>query len=377
MKVLVLGAGMVGRAIAVDLQNQFDVKVADISDDNLRLLSEEHGMAVQRTDLRDAASLRSLLADCDLVVGAVPGFMGYQTLKTVIESGRNVVDISFFPEDSLQLDELAKAKGVVAVCDMGVAPGMCNVILGYHHQRMQVDSYLCLVGGLPRERTWPWEYKAPFSPCDVIEEYVRPARFKENGVLVTRPALSDPELIEFAGIGTLEAWNSDGMRSLLNTMADVPSMKEKTMRYPGHIEKVRILRESGFFSRQPIDFDGFSLSPLQMTERILFRDDNWKLGRQQEEFTVMRVMVTGMERGETKRYVYDLLDVYDSVTRTSSMARTTGYACTAALRQLADGRYRRVGLSPAEYLGEDEACFRSMLAYMQERKVLYRCRQDG
>ncbi len=377
MNVLVLGAGMVGRAIAVDLQNQFDVKVADISEDNLRLLSEEHGMAVQRADLRDAASLRSLLADCDLVVGAVPGFMGYQTLKTVIESGRNVVDISFFPEDSLQLDELAKAKGVVAVCDMGVAPGMCNVILGYHHQRMQVDSYLCLVGGLPRERTWPWEYKAPFSPCDVIEEYVRPARFKENGVLVTRPALSDPELIEFPGIGTLEAWNSDGMRSLLNTMADVPSMKEKTMRYPGHIEKVRILRESGFFSRQPIDFDGFSLSPLQMTERILFRDDNWKLGRQQEEFTVMRVMVTGMERGETKRYVYDLLDVYDSVTRTSSMARTTGYACTAALRQLADGRYRRVGLSPAEYLGEDEACFRSMLAYMQERKVLYRCRQDG
>ena len=373
MKVLILGAGMVGRAIALDLHRRFQVKVADIKEENLSGLSQGHGIAVVQADLRDPVRLRALVEDCDLVVGAVPGFMGFETLKTVIECGRNVVDISFFPEDPLPLDELARKNGVVAVCDMGVAPGMCNVILGYHHRRMKVDSYLCLVGGLPRERNWPWEYKAPFSPCDVIEEYVRPARYRENGALVVRPALSDPELLDFDGVGTLEAWNSDGLRSLLTTMEDVPDMKEKTLRYPGHIEKVRILRESGFFSDLPLDFGNFKLSPLQMTEKILFREDNWKLGEEQREFTVMKVVVRGVENDETKRYVYDLLDVYDSVTRTSSMARTTGYACTAAVSLLADGRFRRVGLSPSEYLGEDESCFRAMLDYQRERKVLYRC----
>lgn len=373
MNVLVLGAGMVGRAIALDLSKQFTVKVADINAENLAVLQEQHGLDVQQADLRDGELLKRLLQDCDLAVGAVPGFMGYKTLETIIECGKNVVDISFFPEDSLQLDALARERGVVAVCDMGVAPGMCNVILGYHHQRMKIDSYLCLVGGLPRERVWPWEYKAPFSPCDVIEEYVRPARYRENGALVVRPALSDPEPIDFNGIGTLEAWNSDGLRSLLFTMSDVPNLKEKTMRYPGHIEKVRVLREAGFFSSEAMDFGGYALSPLQMTERILFREQNWKLGAKQAEFTVMRVVIRGEENGRPAEYVYDLFDEYDAASDTSSMARTTGYACTAAVRQLADGLYARPGLSPAEYLGEDEACFRAMLAYLRDRRVVYSC----
>jgi saccharopine dehydrogenase-like NADP-dependent oxidoreductase len=374
MKITVLGAGMVGRAMAIDLSAQYEVTVADLSATNLSLLQGRANMTCIEADLRDKKELRRLSADCDWVVGAVPGFMGFETVKTVIECGRNIVDISFFPEDSLVLDELAREKGVVAITDMGVAPGMCNVILGYHHRRMKVDRYLCLVGGLPRERIWPWEYKAPFSPCDVIEEYVRPARYRENGALVTRPALSDPELINFAGPGTLEAWNSDGLRSLLTTMPDVPDMKEKTLRYPGYIEKVRILRDSGFFAKEPLDFGGHLLSPLEMTERILFTDRNWKLASEQPEFTVMRVIVSGEEAGVKKAYTYDLYDEYCTKTRTSSMARTTGYSATAALHAARQGLFTRVGLSPAEYLGEDEACFHSMLAYLDARNIHYHCR---
>lgn len=371
MKITVLGAGMVGRAMAIDLGTQHEVTAADISAANLDLLEGKPGITCVRADLRDQNELRRLAAGCDWMVGAVPGFMGFETLKTIIECGRNVVDISFFPEDSLVLDQLAKEKGVVAITDMGVAPGMCNVILGYHHGRMKVDSYLCLVGGLPRERIWPWEYKAPFSPCDVIEEYVRPARYRENGALVTRPALSDPELIDFAGPGTLEAWNSDGLRSLLTTMADVPDMKEKTLRYPGYIDKVRILRESGFFAKEPLDFGGHLISPLEMTERVLFTDRNWKLGADQPEFTVMRVVVSGVEMGKRKTYTYELYDEYCSETRTSSMARTTGYSATAALHAAGQGLFNRPGLNPAEYLGEDEGCFRAMLAYLAARNVRY------
>ena len=372
MKIVVLGAGMVGSAIAVDLKKQYDVKSADIDKVALTILKIEHGIETETADLSDKKVLKKLIKDCDLVVNAVPGFMGYETVKTVIESGKNIVDIAFFPEDSKPLDKLAKEKGVIAVTDMGVAPGMCNVILGYHNERMKVESYLCLVGGLPAERTWPWEYKAPFSPCDVIEEYVRPARYKENGKEVVKPALSDPELFEFEGVGTLEAWNSDGLRSIIPNFPNIPDMKEKTMRYPGYIEKIRVLRESGFFSKKTIEINGTKISPLEMTEKILFTDKNWKLGRFEEEFTIMRVIVKGTEKGKKKTYTYDLFDRYCKKTKTSSMARTTGYACTSAVDLIVQEFYKEPGLSPAEFVGREEKCFRSMLKYLKARGVDYK-----
>ncbi len=371
MRIAVLGAGMVGSAIAIDLSKTFSVVAADIDREALERLKKNHGIDCIHSDLQDEQAVRDVIRDVDMVVNAVPGFMGYKTLKTIIGSGRNVVDIAFFPEDSAPLHRLAKEMGVIAVTDMGVAPGMCNVIFGFHYARIKVNSYLCLVGGLPKKRTWPWEYKAPFSPCDVIEEYVRPARYRENSVDVSRPALSDPELIEFDQCGTLEAWNSDGLRSLLRNMPDVPDMKEKTMRWPGHIEKARILRESGFFSSVPVDVNGVMVSPLQMTEKILFSVKNWKLGAEEAEFTVMRVVVAGEENGRSVEFTWDLYDEYNLETKTSSMARTTGYACTAAVNAVVQGLYTETGLSPAEYLGKDERCFDFMLNYLRERNVIY------
>lgn len=372
MKIIVLGAGMVGSAIAVDLKSQYQVTSADINKESLAILNKEYGIETEIADLKDKKVLKKIINDFDLVVNAVPGFMGYETVKTVIECGKNVVDIAFFPEDSQPLDELAKKKGVIAITDMGVAPGMCNVILGYHNERMKVESYLCLVGGLPAERKWPWEYKAPFSPCDVIEEYVRPARYKENGAEVSRPALSDPELFEFEGVGTLEAWNSDGLRSIISNFPNIPDMKEKTMRYPGYIDKIRVLRESGFFSKEPVEINGTKISPLEMTEKILFTDENWKLGRFEEEFTIMRVIVKGVEKGKRKTYTYDLFDRYCNKTKTSSMARTTGYACTSAVDLIVKGLYKETGLSPAEFVGREEDCFRSMLKYLKARGIDYK-----
>ena len=375
MRIAVLGAGMVGSAIAVDLSKSFSVVSADIDKVALERLKTSSIDCIH-ADLSDEQVVKNVIREADLVVNAVPGFMGYQTLKTIISSEKNVVDIAFFPEDSAPLDKLAKEKGVIAVTDMGVAPGMCNVIFGYHHARMKVNSYLCLVGGLPKKRIWPWEYKAPFSPCDVIEEYVRPARYRENGADISRPALSDPELIEFDKCGTLEAWNSDGLRSLLRNMPDVPDMKEKTMRWPGHIEKARILRESGFFSSEPLEINGAMISPLQMTEKILFSDRNWKLGAEEEEFTVMRVELIGEENGSQLAYTWDLYDEYCPETKTSSMARTTGYACTAAVNAVLTGLYTETGLSPAEYLGRDEECFEFLLTYLRERNVCYTKRTE-
>ncbi len=372
-KIIVLGAGLVGKSIAIDLASSFDVTSADANPEALRFPSTLPVKTIQ-ADLRDTVALKKLIAPFDLVVGAVPGFMGYDTVKTVIEAGKSMVDISFFAEDPFQLDELAREKQVTVITDCGVAPGMSNIILGYHNARMKVNRYECLVGGLPNVREWPYEYRAVFSPIDVIEEYVRPARYVQNGAVVIREALSDPELVYFDTIGTLESWNSDGLRSLINTMPHIPNMIEKTLRYPGTIEYLRVLRETGYFSTDTIDVNGVKIRPVDVTAKLLF--PKWKLKPGEKEFTVMRIQVEGEENGSKKHYEYHVLDFTDTATGTLSMARTTGFTCTAAVHLLAGNRFNRKGICPPEYLGEDAENFEFILNHLHDRGVHYHRKQS-
>ncbi len=368
-KIAVLGAGLVGNAIAIDLNNQYDVTAVDINQEALDKLSEEHNIKTVNRDLHTGDSIKAAVEGFDLVIGAVPGFMGFNTVKHVIQAGKNMVDISFFPQDPFILDEAARENNVTVVVDCGIAPGMGNIILGYHNHTMDVDRYECLVGGLPFEREWPFEYKAVFSPIDVIEEYIRPARYIENGGLIVKQALSDPELVYFEKIGTLEAWNSDGLRSLLRTM-NIPNMIEKTLRYPGCIEYLRVLRESGFFSYEEIDVGGKKIRPIELTSRLLF--PKWKLKPGEEDFTVMRVIITG----SGKEITYELFDRFDQKTNTISMARTTGYTCTGVANLMLEGSFERKGICPPEYVGESEENFRFMLTYLKERNVDYRMKES-
>jgi len=367
-QITVLGAGMVGRAIARDLSGRHSVTSIDRDTEALAMLAAD-GIRTKTADLARSERVGPLLGDCDLAVCAVPGFMGFRTLEAILAAGKAVVDISFMPEDALELDELARSQGVTAVVDMGVAPGMDNLILGHHDRLMKVSRFECLVGGLPKCRTYPFEYKAPFSPIDVIEEYTRPARYVTKGRMVTRPALSEPELVEFPGIGTLESFNSDGLRSLITTMAHIPDMKEKTLRYPGHRALMAALQAGGFFSEQKITVAGQQLRPLDFSAAILM--DAWKLADDEAEFTVMRVTVDGEERGEAVRYVYDLYDEYDSGTQTSSMARTTGYACTAIAELLLNGEYEHPGVSAPEQVGRAGDYLQTVLQYLAKRGVQY------
>ncbi len=366
--IIVLGAGLVGKAIAIDLAKNHRVTSADINDEALEQL-KPFGVETKKMDLSDLENLKSYIQEFDLVVGAVPGFMGFNTAKAVIEAGKNMVDISFFPEDSFLLDELAKEKGVTIVTDCGVAPGMSNIILGYHNQKMKVENYVCLVGGLPLVREWPYEYKAVFSPIDVIEEYTRPARYVQNGTIVVREALSDAELVNFDKIGTLESWNSDGLRSLIQTMPNVPNMIEKTLRYPGCVEYLKVLRETGFFSYEEVDVKGIKIRPIDLTAKLLF--PKWKLKPGEEEFTIMSVKIEGFENEIPTSYEYIVLDRTNKETNTISMARTTGYTCTAAVELVLNGNFNRVGICPPEYLGEDENNFKFILSHLRDRGVIY------
>lgn len=368
-KIIVLGAGLVGSAIAIDLAKNHQVTSVDINPDSFKKFKNSPNIASIQADLGSPEKVKELVSDYDLVIGAVPGFMGRQTMKAIIEAGKNMVDISFMPEDFMELDGLAKKHRVTVVADCGVAPGMGNIILGYHNQNMDVKKYECLVGGLPVIREWPYEYKAVFSPIDVIEEYIRPARYIQNYEMLTKEALSDPELVHFEGLGTLESWNSDGLRSLMQTMKNIPDMIEKTLRYPGCIEYLRVLRDSGFFSYDEIEVNGTKIRPIDVTAKLLF--PKWKLKEGEEDFTIMRIVIEGTENGKYKKYVYHLLDRFDRKNNIISMARTTGYTCTAVASLMLENGFSGPGVNPPERVGEKEGNLSYVLKYLKERNVNY------
>jgi lysine 6-dehydrogenase len=372
MNVLVLGAGLVGTPMAKDLAEDLDIQVtvADISDSALEKLTSEDRITTVKADLSDKQELNKILSPADLVVNAVPGFMGFATMQAIIKNGKNVVDIAFFPEKPDPLDRAAREMGVTAVVDCGVAPGMSNMLVGHCYSKLdKTDSAIIYVGGLPEVRQWPYEYKAVFSPIDVIEEYTRPVFYKEGGALVEKPALSDPERIDLPGVGTLEAFNTDGLRSLIKTL-NIPDMKEKTLRYAGHIEKMAMLRESGFFSAEPIEIKGTAIRPIDMTAKLLF--PMWQLKEGEVDITVMKVVVEGQKAGEPLRYTWNLYDRYDETTGVHSMGRTTGYTATVVARLIKEKKFNEKGLIFPEQIAADPACMDFILKGLAERGVVYK-----
>ena len=369
---VVLGAGMVGSVIAEDLAaSDFRVTIADIDHSSLARVSERSNqtISIAQIDCSDSAEIATLIRDADIVLGALPSWLGLNALETVIKSGKSYCDISFMEEDPRNLHELAVEHQVTCVVDFGVAPGMSHLLCAVAHEMLDVCTRLdIVVGGLPVERIWPWEYKAPFSPRDVIEEYIRPARLVEHGKIVTREALSECVLIDLPGVGTLEAFNSDGLRTLCDTI-EVPYMKERTLRYPGHAKQMKMLKDGGFFKTQEIDVAGQKVRPIDMTANILI--DSWKYEEDEADLTVMRVQGEGTIEGIEMLVQWDLLDYYDHDKKQSSMARTTGFPAASIGRMIADGTINTPGVHPPETFGGNEMVVQRLLAELEERGVRY------
>ncbi|MDP3731306.1 MAG: saccharopine dehydrogenase C-terminal domain-containing protein [bacterium] len=370
-KVLVLGAGRVGTAIALDLSDNYKVVVVDAHAEALTearkvFKKANRKVGVTLCDCTDIDSFKSLAKYPDLIINALPGAVGFFVLKNSIQWGKNIIDISFAPEDPLTLKDVAKKAGVTAIVDCGIAPGLSNMIAGFHYGQMKMNSFSCRVGGLPKKKSPPFNYKAPFSPIDVLAEYIRPARFMEQGRVVTKKALSDIENIVFEGIGELEAFNTDGLRTLLKTLK-VPFMWEKTLRYPGHAEQMKFLRNAGFFDSKSIKAGDTFFSPIEVTTRLLL--SHWKYAPGEEDLTLMRIVVDGEEDSEKVLYTYTLYDEYDQKTKMSSMARTTGFTCTAVARLLLEGKIKQTGLVTPEELGMDHQIFDEVVNYLRSKNI--------
>lgn len=369
-RVAILGAGRVGYAIALDLaaDPSLDVTAVDIDPERGRRFPSGSGVRFLRADVGDPRVAGEAVSGFDLVVGAVPGHMGYATLRAAIEAGKDVVDISFFEQDPFDLDELARERGVTAVVDCGVAPGLGNVVFGKLEREFdRIDRFVCMVGGIPADPTPPWNYKAPYSPSDVIEVYTRPARVVREGRVVTLPALSELETIAFPGVGLLEAFNTDGLRTLLRD-GTVGEMAEKTLRYPGHRDQLALLAASGFFDEERT-VNGVALHPRAVTSALLA--EQWHQGEADYDVTVMRLVAQGVREGDAVRVTWDLCDRFDREKGISSMARTTGYPCAAVARLLARGEFAAPGIVPPERIGADPGACTAVLGDLERRGIAF------
>ena len=372
MKVIVLGSGKIGSIMARDFASSVEgaeLTLSDISEERAKAAASSiEGAGWTIIDTSDQARLTETLSGFDLILGALPGDFGWVALNAAVEAGVDMLDVAFTPEDPIELDGTAKEVGITVIPDCGVAPGLSNILVGYSAAKLdRVDEAQIMVGGIPEELVPPLDYTITWSAEGLIDEYVREVSIIKDGKTVQVPALSGLEEIEFPGVGTLEAFYTDGLRSLAKSFPEVENMYEKTLRYPGHVEKVKLLRELGYFSDETLTVGGSEVSSRLVTARLLERS-LWKpeIG----DLLAMRIQVTGEKGGKETGYRHQVLDRYDHETDVSAMARTTAYTASIVAGMLAKGVIDVKGVIPPERLGMDPEFTETLLSELKGRGVI-------
>jgi lysine 6-dehydrogenase len=352
MRVLVLGSGMMGAAIAQDMCDSdevSDVVLADLDKKKVdaavaRLKSDN--VSGRRLDVKDVQATKKLMKGFDVAVCALPEGLNTYASKAAIGAKVHVVDLAY-GHRQLDFDGSAKKAGIAIVLDCGVAPGMTNILAAHGASLMDgVDDIRIICGGLPQKPLPPLGYRITWSTWGLINMYCGKARIVKDGKIVQVDAMSDLERIEFPGIGELEAFTTDGLSTLLLTMkGKVRNMVEKTARYPGHAEKILAMRDLGLFDTNPVDVGGVKIVPRNMAVSVLDKT----LGQGDErDVTVLRVDVAGRKNGKNVARSFVMVDRFDEKRGVTSMARTTGYTAAIVARMVARGEIEERGVVPPE-----------------------------
>ena len=373
MRVLVVGCGRMGSAAAEDFARSLsnvDVVVADVDSSIAKQAAERirrANVSWMRLDAGKTSELVKALKDFDLALGFLPPALGFRLMEACIQAGKSLVDVSYMSENPLTLHDEALKAGITIIPHCGLAPGISNILVGRAVADFNaVERVHIFVGGLPDKPIPPVGYAITWSPESLIEEYTSKARIIEDGRIVEVEALSGLETVEFPGIGVLEAFYTDGLRTLLYTVEGVREMWEKTLRYPGHAEKMMLLRDLGFFSGEEIAVDGFRLQPRKFTAKILERR---LYNPMVKDFVALKVEVCGYREGFKTRRIYTLVDFYDEKSGVTAMARTTGYTASIVAKLVLEGVIRLKGVVPPERLGMEEDVFRQIMAELSARGI--------
>jgi saccharopine dehydrogenase-like NADP-dependent oxidoreductase len=373
MKVLVVGCGNIGSVAAEDLAkslSSIEVVVADKSETRAKEVAEKIGkerVSWIQLDATNQSKLVNALKDYDLALGFLPGKLGYRLTKACIEARKDLVDVSYMSENPLALTDSAMKSNVTVVPDCGLAPGISNILVGHAVAKLdKVHAVHIMVGGLPEKPVPPLDYVITWSPENLIDEYVRKARIVKEGKIVEVEALSGLEEVEFPEIGKLEAFYTDGLRTLPQTITDAYDMWEKTLRYPGHAEKIKLLRALGFFEEKQFDVNGVSVSPRKLTVKLFERE----LRKPEvKDVVALKVEVSGVKNGGQMCYVYHLLDYYDKKRGITAMARTTAYSASIIAQFIIKKVLREKGVVPTEKIGMSDTLFRLFLEELEKREI--------
>jgi len=373
MKVLFLGCGNIGSAAVDDFaksMSSVEVFAADKNVSRAKEVAKRVGtdnVSWIRLDVSDHSQLAKELQNFDLVVGLLPGSLGYKLVEACVEVGKNLVDVSFMSENPLTLNSKAVEANATVVPDCGLAPGISNILVGHALKSLdRIHKVHIFVGGLPEKPLPPLGYVVTWSTESLIDEYTRKVRIVENGKIVDVETLSGLEKIEFPNVGELEAFYTDGLRTLLHTMNELDSMWEKTLRYPGHAKKVRLLKTLGFFDEKHIHIDGVNLSPKKLTAKLLEQ----KLCKPEiKDIVVLKIEVTGFKEGKQEHHSYHLFDRYDENRGITAMARTTAYPASIIAQLILTKTIKEKGVVPPEKLGMHEEFFKVFLNELDKRGV--------
>lgn len=373
MKAVQIGAGLVGSITAADMSRDFDVTIADLNESALaaaRLCVPQ--MKAEVCSCTDEAALTEIIKDADIVTAGVPGKFGRKMMETVIRAGKNFADISFMPEDFEELDSLAKEFGVTAVPDMGVAPGMSNFLVGRGAALLdEVESAVIYVGGIPHRHVPPFNYQITWSAADVIEEYTRPARYVKDYKPVICDAMGELYEKEFPKVGMLETFITDGLRSLVKNVR-ARNMEERTLRWPGHVAQMRLLREMGLFDEEKRCLGGVEVVPREIACDLLF--PMWKMEPEKgdRDLTIMQVEVSGYKGNDFVTYTWDLWDIFDEKTWKNSMGRCTGFSCSIFAQAIVRGLIKDKGVIAPEKLAASDELYDFVMSEQRSRGINYR-----
>jgi saccharopine dehydrogenase-like NADP-dependent oxidoreductase len=302
-----------------------------------------------------------------VAVGAMPGGLGYQTCKAAITAKVDMVDVSYMPEDVLTLNNPASKADITIIPDCGMSPGLCSMLVGRGVSKLdEVEKAHMLNGGLPEKPVPPLGYVVTWSVKDLVSMYSRKVSIVKNGKVVQVEPLSGLEEIEFPGVGKLEAFFTDGLRTMLYTVK-AKEMWEKTLRYPGHAEKIKLLKALGFFDSETVQIAGTKVEPRALTAKLFEK----KLKRPDvPDIVVMLIRVSGLKNGKRIEHGYSVLDHYDKQRQVTSMARTTAYTASIVAQLLARKTIEEKGVLPPEKLGMNEKLFGKLTGEMKKKRVV-------
>ena len=358
MKVVVLGAGLMGKETARDLVKSDDVEKVYLADLNVRqaedfaeeLMSDK--LDVLLLDATNDVQLGDVMALGDIVVNALFYTFNEKVARIAIEKGVHSIDlgghIGGATEAVLGLGEQAKRQGVTIIPDLGVAPGMINILTGYGASKLdRVETIKLFVGGIPVKPEPPLNYNVVFSLEGVFDHYTDPSHVIRNGELKEIPSLSEIEAIEFEGYGELEAFHtSGGTSTLTESFAQVKTLEYKTIRYPGHAEKFQTLVDLGLLSREnQVIVQGKKMKIREVMKSYL--SPQLQLGKKSDA-VLLRVIVSGEKDRAPLTYEYDLVTEKDTTSNITAMARATANTMSIVAQMIGTGAISKRGVYPPE-----------------------------